>query len=184
MKKIVVALVAVMALFGTVACDTDEAKVNDEVVAGENTDAGNTQEGGTDAADEEQTLPVFGEQVSYDDGLAVTVSAPKPFKPGQYAAGGKKGDQFVEFTITVVNGTKKPYDPVDFYQTLQSGNAEAEEVYDSENGFNGTPSTTVLPGREAEWKVGYAVKDPNSLVMEINVDFEFERDSILYVASN
>jgi hypothetical protein len=40
------------------------------------------------------------------------------------------------------------------YIILESANAEAEQAFDSAKGLNGAPSTKVLNGREAKFKVG------------------------------
>lgn len=62
------------------------------------------------------------------------------------AAGGESAPQFVVFTVTVVNGSTEKLCPAMFTADLQSGNREADKVYDSANGI-GAPTTVVLPGR-------------------------------------
>ncbi|AJW78486.1 hypothetical protein [Clavibacter michiganensis] len=115
---------------------------------------------------------VFGETFAYTDGVSVTVSAPQPFTPSEYANKGSEPN-FVLFEITVVNGSEGNYDPTSFYDTLQSANAESEEVYDSQQGLGNSPTTSLLPGREAKWTVAYGVLDPNDMVMEITPGFEY-----------
>jgi hypothetical protein len=61
-----------------------------------------------------------------------------------------------------------------YYATLQSGNREAESIFDSARGLNGTPSTAVLPGREVRWEEGYTVKDPADLVYQVQPSFDHE----------
>ena len=123
--------------------------------------------------------PKFGDTFTYDDELSVTISEPKTFKPGQYAAMMKKWPAYVKFDVTVVNQTKKKFDTSMISFTMQSKDQEAEEVFDSENGFNGAPTTTLLPGRQSKYKVGFGVLDPGDLVMDFTTN-DFERQDLTF----
>lgn len=120
----------------------------------------------------------FGTTYTYTDGLSVTVSAPQPYQPSPYAAGVDGFSQFVVFDITVVNQTGTNWDPVLFGASVQSGNQEASQVFDSGN-LPANPSTVVLSGREAVFKMAFGVMDPNDLVMEVRPDFT--HDDAIYV---
>ena len=117
--------------------------------------------------------PKFGETYTWDDGLQVTISAPTPFTPSESAMTGEAA-AYLAFQVTVVNGSAANYEAAQFYTTLQSANVEAEEVFDSEQGFEGSPMTPLLPGREATFKIGYGVQDPADLVMQVTPTFEHE----------
>ena len=131
----------------------------------------------TDSASESGELK-FGSTYTWDDGLSVTVSKGVPFKPSQYAAVGKKAAAYLKYTITIVNKTGKPYDPALFTTSVQSGDKEAEKVYDSEGNLGLPPSTKVLNGRQSTFTVGFGVSDPKDIVMEVSPGFDYE--SILY----
>ncbi|MGY1822748.1 hypothetical protein [Geodermatophilus sp. SYSU D00079] len=119
--------------------------------------------------------PRFGETYTYENGLAVTVGPPQPYTPSDSAAVGEPAPPaFVVFDVTVVNGTTGNYDPVSFSASLQSGVTEEEQVYDSANGIGGTPSTTLLPGRESVFRLAFGATDPADLVMEVSPSFEYE----------
>lgn len=83
-------------------------------------------------------------------------------------------EEYLAFDVTIVNGSEETYDPAFFLASMQSGNTEAEEIFDSENGFEGSPSTSLLPGREAEFRIGFGVSDPDDLVMEVAPGFEYD----------
>ncbi|WP_029433112.1 hypothetical protein [Blastococcus sp. URHD0036] len=85
---------------------------------------------------------------------------------------------FLAFDVTVVNGTDANYEPAMFSTTMQSGNAEEQEVFDSEGGLEGSPSTPILPGRETAFTVGYGASNPADLVMQVRPGFEYE--SVIY----
>ena len=122
---------------------------------------------------------VFGETWEYTDGVAVTVSAPRPYEPSDTAFP-VDAEAYVVFDVTIVNGSDEAYEPL-VITTMQSGNTEAEQVFDSANGLGGPPSTTVLPGREVTFPVGFAVADPGDLVLEITPGFEYQ--PAIYVSS-
>ena len=115
----------------------------------------------------------FGDTYTWPNGLAVTISKPKVFKPSQFAAADVGTDKSVKsqtnlmFNVRVVNNTGKPFEQIGFYFTMQSGNAESEQIFDSETKLEGAPSDTLLKGRTSEFKVGFRVKDPNDLAMNV-----------------
>jgi hypothetical protein len=137
-----------------------------------------------DAVETEEPAPEdtefkFGESVKFDDGLSVTISKPKAFKPSQYAAFDKE-PAYVRITITVVNKTGATYDPSAFYATLQSANVEATSVYDSDKKIEGGPQTKLLKNREAKWDLGFGVKNPKDLVLEVTPGFEY--NSVIFTS--
>lgn len=124
----------------------------------------------------------FGQTYKWDDGLTVTISEPKSFKPGEYAAGGEKAKAHALFNITVTNGSDQPFDPSLFIATLTSGEEEGEQVFDSENGLEGSPNTKVLPGKKVKFTLGFGLKDLKDVVLEVTPDFE--HDSAIFSNSN
>lgn len=119
----------------------------------------------------------LGKSFTYSDGLQVTISKPTAFTSSEWAM--PEGAQSLAFDITIVNGTDAAYDPSMDYFTAQVGNAEAEEIFDTENGFDGTPMTKILPGRETTYKVGFVGSDAKNLVMEYQPG-DWERGSLIY----
>jgi len=76
-------------------------------------------------------------------------------------------------TVRIVNGTSENWDPSLFYATLQSGNQEASQVYDSGQ-LGDSPSTSLLPGREVQFQIAFGVNDPADLVLEVAPDFTYK----------
>lgn len=169
-------MAALLLAFGlSTGCATSgSSTASDESPEGSN----HTDKKDKDVDEPEDSVLSFGDTFTYDDGLSVTVGKPAKYTPSPYAAGYKKGDTALRFNVTIVNKTGKPFDPSMAYSTLQSGNNEADEIYDSENDLNGAPSTKVLDGREVTWDIGYSCPAPNDLVLEIQPSFEY--DSALY----
>ncbi|RYF56953.1 MAG: hypothetical protein EOO27_16950 [Comamonadaceae bacterium] len=118
--------------------------------------------------------PTFGQTYTFENGLEVTVSAPQPYTPTASAAGADASLPAIAFDVTVVNGSPENYETMMFSTTLQSGNQEASEIYDT-GGIGGSPSTITLPGRESAFRIAYAVTNPADLVMQVSPGFEYEK---------
>lgn len=106
----------------------------------------------------------LGESFTYSDGLQVTISKPEAFTSSEWSF--PESSPGLRFTVTIVNGTGTKYDPSLELVNAQIGNTEAEQIFDTENGLDGSPSTSVLPGREVTYKVGFAGTDAENLVVE------------------
>lgn len=165
-----VALVALT--LALTACETTEGSKG-EAAAGTNRPPDAAAPAEPTAAEPEVEEPAadagplkFGETFTYENGVSISVGAPTPFKPSEYAAVEGEAAAYLAFPITIVNGSTTNLDVAMWHGTLQSANTEAEKVYDSES-LGDEPSTTLLPGREATFKVGYGVQNPNDLVFEV-----------------
>jgi hypothetical protein len=134
--------------------DTTEAPATTEAPLVPDT----TEEPPTTAGSTEQQV---NDTVEFQDGVKMTVlGLNRNARRSSYAAGGHPGDQTVVVTVKVTNGADHP---IDLAVTLScsygaDGNA-AEEVYDSESGYNGIDQPAKLqPGRSATGKYAFAVQ--------------------------
>lgn len=121
----------------------------------------------------------FGSAYSYDDGLIVTVSSASAYKPSQFAVCATS-HAYVMYTITIKNSTGAAFDPSFFHTTVQSGQSEGDQCFDSSRGLGGSPSTKVLAGRSVTWKAGYGVANAKDVVMEVTPDFD--HDSVIFAS--
>lgn len=110
----------------------------------------------------------WNETNEWEDHLSVTVTAPKAAKRGEYASGGEKFKSAVQFTITIVNKTGKAFDPSSFSMTIQSADAEGDQIFDTDGGFMGGPETKLLNGRQAKFKAAFGVANPKDIVLEVS----------------
>ncbi|MFF3320280.1 DUF4190 domain-containing protein [Streptomyces sp. NPDC003035] len=109
---------------------------------------------GSDSSDSpEQTAPAalaFGQSHTYPDGVKVTVSTPRAYKPDQFAAGHGKGNSAFQVTVTIVNGSKKALDvSTALPDASDAEGAPADAIFDGSDAtemFQGT----VLPGKQAK----------------------------------
>ncbi|RMI89349.1 hypothetical protein BIU87_03670 [Streptomyces sp. ZS0098] len=60
------------------------------------------------------------------------------------------GEDYLAFSVTVQNDSKSTLDLSMLSLSCTDG---AEEVFDTDSGFDGTPSTHLLPGKSQTWKV-------------------------------
>ena len=151
-----------------------ESKVTDEPKTGSNASTEDADEPVTEETSEApQENPKFGETVTYESGLQVTVSKPKPTRITEYAAMTKKWKAYQAFDVVVLNDSGKNFDVSAMYFTMQSNDEEAEQIFDE--GFDGPPSTTLLDGRQSKFRIGFGVNNPNDMVLELELgDFESE----------
>jgi hypothetical protein len=178
MRKIIVLIM--VAIFTVVGCEYKSGQVT-EGTSGNNqppTESSSAKEAARSSEESEPAPPVnpkFGETYTYEDGLAVTVSPPQPYTPSEWAfVGEPRPPAFIVFDVKIVNGTQQNYDPVIFSVTMQSANVEEEQVFDSADGIEGSPSTVLLPGRESVFRIAFGATNPNDLVMEVSPSFEHQ----------
>lgn len=150
---------------------------NADPTQGTNADPTESESPDASATPTDDGTIAFGQAYKYDDGLQIIISAPKPYKPSRWAAF-KKSKGYLVMTVTVLNGTSAKFEPAMFSMTAQSGDEEGDQVFDSGNGLKGAPSTKLLKGRQAKWKVAFGVKNPKDLVLEVTPDFE--HDSVIF----
>lgn len=180
MNRILISVAAALLLTG---CASTSGTSTDETPRGANAPASSgagEPEESTQETEETGTV-TFGESFTWTDGLAVTVSKPKKFRPSEYASYDDEAKANLMFNFRVVNNTGEAFDMALFYVTMQSGNTEAEQIFDTDKELEGSPSTKLLDGRESEFKVGFSVMDPNDLVMEINPD-SFTYESAIFTS--
>ena len=117
----------------------------------------------------------FGETNVWQNGVELSVSAPEPYTPSEFAAGADLPDNVV-FTITIRNYSSENLEPTPFPQ-LSSGGQEASQIFDvSADGqeVSVPPTTVVLPGQSVTWRAAWSVADPNTLTMEVAPSFEYQ----------
>jgi hypothetical protein len=120
----------------------------------------------------------FGDTMTWDDGVALTVSAPEAYTPSAFAVGSTLANNVV-FTMTITNNSTENVQPVPF-PTLTSGDQEASQIFDVGEDLEGNrddvgipPTAIVPPGGSVSWRVAWSVADPASLTMEASPSFAY-----------
>lgn len=120
---------------------------------------------------------LLGGKYTYSDGLVVRVSTPRPFHPDRWAAGGEDFKNHVQVRITIFNGTDSLYDPTMLSTSITSGGEPGDEIYDSNSGYSGAPSTSLRPGKKVTFKAAYGVKNPKDLDLEVQPGYPTDPDA-------
>jgi len=178
---IVSALAIVVAIGVVVFAIVVSQSVQDDVQRGfdegfEGSSGSSSSDAPSDAAEpteEAAENAAFGEVFTYDDGISVSVAAPEPFTPGEYASGADQAATVV-FSVTVQNDSTANFDPALVFTSVSSGGTEADAVYDVEQGVQGSPSTTVPAGQSVTWQEAFSVADPAQVVFEIAPGFDYD----------
>jgi hypothetical protein len=117
----------------------------------------------------------FGETYKWANGLEVTISGSTPFTPSEYVVTDKPAVAYLSYSVTIVNKTGATYEPTLFSTSVQSGDTEGNQIFDSANGFTGPPSTAILNGRQSTFTVGYGVSNPADIVMQVSPGFDYKK---------
>lgn len=110
-------------------------------------------------------VTTFGKAAKWEDGLTVTVAAPKPYRPSEYAAGPTKWN--ASFKITLKNGTGKRVEPSDIYLNVADKIGDASAIYDGDIG--GSPQTSLRPGKTVIWTVAYGLNSKSLTGLTVEV---------------
>ena len=117
----------------------------------------------------------FGETNVWENGVQLSVSAPEPYTPSEFAAGADLPDNLV-FTITIRNNSSENLEPTPFPQ-LSSGGQEASQIFDvtaDGQDVSVPPTTVILPGQSVTWRAAWSVADPSALTMQVAPSFEYQ----------
>lgn len=118
----------------------------------------------------------FGETMTWDDGVALTVSVPEPYTPSDFAVGATH-DTAVVFTLTITNNSTEDLQPLPL-PTLSSGDQEVSQIFDigsnvidpgDDVGF--PPTATIEPGGSVSWKAAWSLDDPSELTLQAAPSF-------------
>ncbi|MFJ3584108.1 DUF4190 domain-containing protein [Streptomyces sp. NPDC090127] len=157
---LVVSIVWLIAL--AFAVDEFAKGIDEEIAKQEKASSAPSAPGATSEAAPEptETVPAalkFGQTFTYEDGIKVTVSKPRVYRPDQFAAGHTKGNSAFQVTVTIVNGSKETLDVSGaLVDASDAEGAQAEAIFDGSNAtemFRGN----VLPGKQAKGSFAFSI---------------------------
>lgn len=129
-----------------------------------------------------ELIKQFGDTVTYDDGVSISVALVGAFTPGEYAQGVVEGQQPTVFKIVLTNNSDKPLDHTAI-PSANSGGQPAEYIADVGNPEYGDlgmfPTTSILPGQTLEWYAAFSIADPADVTLEISPT-SFDYDSAIF----
>lgn len=117
--------------------------------------------------------------VTYENKVKVSLSKFTRGTSGEYASPGSTA--YIKFTVTVVNNSAKTMDLNALNVTCSYGDdsKEGEQIFDSEHGLGGVPSTHLLTGRTAKVVIACAQPKKESYT-QIEVTPDWESDAAIF----
>ncbi|PWC05241.1 DUF2510 domain-containing protein [Agromyces badenianii] len=114
----------------------------------------------------------FGETMTWDDGVALTVSVPEPYTPSDFAVGATQASNVV-FTLTITNNSTADLQPLPL-PTVSSGDQSVSQIFDigsdvfaSGDDVGFPPTATIEPGGSVSWRAAWSVDDAGSLTLQV-----------------
>jgi hypothetical protein len=115
----------------------------------------------------------FGDTMTWDDGIALTVSAPEPYTPSDFAVGATHANNVV-FTLTITNNSTADLQPLPL-PALSSGDQDVSQIFDVGGDVFGPgddvgfpPAATLAPGGSVSWRAAWSLDDPSALTLEVS----------------
>lgn len=125
----------------------------------------------------------FGEVVTYDDGMSISVSEPSEFTPSNLDyMPASEGDTSVVFKVVLTNNSSEILDPT-LFPDASSGGKPAIMIADVGNSdypnLGMAPTTSVLPGQTIEFYSAFNIADPSNITFEVTPD-SFKYDYAIF----
>lgn len=122
----------------------------------------------------------FGETMTWDDGVALTVSAPEPYTPSDFAVGATRASHVV-VTLTITNDSTEDLQPLPL-PSLSSGDQEVSRIFDLGSDLTSPaddvgipPTATIEPGGSVSWRAAWSLDDPSSLTLQVAPSFQYPK---------
>ena len=184
-KQYIASLLAAVALIATLtACSTPAATTSDPAAKPATSEAPAAVEEAP-ASVENPLIKNFGEIVSYQDGVSISVALVGPFTPTNLAIVGPATETPTVFKIVLTNNSDKPLEPGVLPQA-NSGGTPATYIADVGNPEYGdlgmTPTTSILPGQTLEWYTAFGITDLNDVTMQLT-PAPFEYDDAIFTTA-
>ncbi|MFK4149845.1 hypothetical protein [Streptomyces sp. NPDC004065] len=126
---------------------TDTAPPDAAVTASQDTKNSDDAQDTQDDSDSDTFTVALDKTATWNNGVKAHLSGFRRGTSGEYASPSRKA--YLAFSVTLQNGSKSS---VDLSMVSLSCPDGAEEVFDTDAGFSGTPDTHLLPGKSQTWK--------------------------------
>ena len=120
----------------------------------------------------------FGDTMTWDDGVALTVSVPEPYTPSDFAVGATRANHVV-VTLTITNNSAEDLQPLPL-PSLSSGDQEVSQIFDLGSDLLSPaddvgipPTATIEPGGSITWRSAWSLDDPSALTLEVAPSFTY-----------
>ncbi len=115
----------------------------------------------------------FGQTVTWDDGISLSISAPETYEPTEAAADSDGFDEAVKFVVTVTNDTQESFSLLFVITEVTSGGADGAQIFDYGEGL-GLSFEDLPVGEEVDIDQAFAVEDANDVVITVTPDLLYD----------
>mgnify|MGYP001618587850 CR=1 FL=1 len=180
-KQYIASLLAAVALTATLtACSTPATSADSNAKPATSEAPAAVEE----APAENNLIKPFGEVVSYEDGVSISVALVGQFTPSETAIV-TEGEIPLVFKIVLTNNSDKPLEPGVIPQA-NSGGKPATYIADVGNAEYGDlgmfPTAAILPGQTLEWYTAFGVADAADVTMQLSPT-SFTYDDAIFTTS-
>ncbi|MFE6895591.1 hypothetical protein ACFVFJ_01845 [Streptomyces sp. NPDC057717] len=126
---------------------TDTAPPTPTVSASQDTRSAEDAQDTQDDSDSDTFTVALDKTATWNNGVKAHLSGFSRGTSGEYAS--PSGKAYLAFSVTMQNGSKSS---IDLSMVSLSCPDGAEEIFDTDAGFNGVPDTHLLPGKSLAWK--------------------------------
>ncbi|GGT06210.1 hypothetical protein [Streptomyces chromofuscus] len=126
---------------------TDTAPPAATVSASQDTQSAEGAQDTQDDSDSDTFTVALDKTATWNNGVKAHLSGFSRGTSGEYAS--PSGKAYLAFSVTMQNGSKST---IDLSMVSLSCPDGAEEIFDTDAGFSGTPDTHLLPGKSQTWK--------------------------------
>ncbi|GAA2423653.1 hypothetical protein GCM10010421_07470 [Streptomyces glaucus] len=127
--------------------ETGTAPPTATVSASQDTRSAEKAQDTQDDADSDTFIVALDKTATWNNGVEARLSGFSRGTSGEYAS--PSGKAYLAFSVTLRNGSKSA---IDLSMVSLSCPDGAEEVFDTDAGFDGAPDTHLLPGKSQTWK--------------------------------
>ncbi|WP_433547941.1 DUF4190 domain-containing protein [Streptomyces sp. CA-294286] len=111
----------------------------------------------------------LGETYTYENGLKVTVAAPRPYTPGEIAFGHEKGDKAIQLVVTVENPTSGTVTMDTHLPYVKDAKGVDTELLIDSSNQQRVLKTTFPPGKKAVGKYAYSLPGDAAAKIEVSL---------------
>ncbi|WP_406309433.1 hypothetical protein [Streptomyces sp. NBC_00623] len=126
---------------------TDTVPPTATVSASQDTGSAEDAQDTQDDSDSDTFTVALDKTATWNNGVKAHLSGFSRGTSGEYAS--PSGKAYLAFSVTMQNGSKSS---IDLSMVSLSCPDGAEEIFDTDAGFNGMPDTHLLPGKSLTWK--------------------------------
>jgi hypothetical protein len=113
----------------------------------------------------------FGGSYRFLDGMTVTVSSGKSYQPTENAFGAP-AEQYLQYDVTIVNGTRQTFDPGRFSYGMTEAGKRVGQISDPDRQIDQIPDGSVPPGHQIVLKIALGVTGTKNLALDLRIGNE------------